>query len=377
MTSSVYKEENTFYIKKQGVKDLQGYLVNPDGSLKSVEGLPFENLEQDKVYVFIDIERRFIFAWKGENAPNRLRFMAARAAHDIRRDFGTFKIEILDQGAEPKGFKTAFLPPPATPSPILDHQEMPDIDVHPFFKAQAPKISAPPSPQIPNKPSSVFSPISTSSVRKSLPSTSPVSSYASSTSQSSLSSASSSSDTAVLKPVTPNPSYESQTVGESEIRNQWVSIDDTAPIVIKSASLNVVHSEGSLSDVSTFINDRLGDFQIKRSGATQFYRNWNITIDVAVYRNKDIVGCIRATYKGGVLVIDMILTNPDIKRAEEQLLLKEIESYCRKKRIHKIFVLLSERDPFLNTLEQTGYEFEGKHEKHIFDQTWISLAKYP
>ena len=35
-------------------------------------------------------------------------------------------------------------------------------------------------------------------------------------------------------------------------------------------------------------------------------------------------------------IVDLIITNSDIKRAEEQLLLEEVERYCQKKQIHKI-----------------------------------------
>ncbi|MFX1536498.1 MAG: hypothetical protein ACFFDI_19965 [Promethearchaeota archaeon] len=378
---------------------MQAHIVNSDGSLKGVEISSYKELNSEKAYVFVDIENEIIYAWKGMKAANRLRFMAARAARDLRTDYGRFRIDVIDQGDEPTNFKTCFSSissQTAASATTATSSKTGITEVHPFFHAQEPKLTVNPLSQSQNsnisgslsQPTPHTSHLATATFQEleSDP-TSPLPLTENLKSETSKASYDSSEVTSVVSPssdasLTHISHTVSSTVSDSSsveknvlIQEEWIPIDDTAPIVIKRATLNVKDAEEHLPEVSVFINDRIGDFQIKRSGTISSHRDWNQPIDIAVYRNDDVIGCIRASHKGGVLIIDLIITNSDIKRAEEQLLLEEVERYCQKKKIHKISVLVSENDPFLNKLVHRKYEIEGSLSEHIFNQTWFYLSK--
>ncbi|MFX0061116.1 MAG: hypothetical protein ACFFC7_02940 [Candidatus Hermodarchaeota archaeon] len=382
---------------------MQAHIVESDGSLKSVEINSYKELNSEKAYVFVDVENETIYAWKGMNAANRLRFMAARAARDLRTEYGRFRIDVIDQGDEPINFKTRFSSLSSQPaSTTTDSSKTGITEVHPFFHAQEPKLTVNPlsQHQASTVSDSFSSPSNQSTSHTSHPApatfkeleyvpTSPSNlplpenlksetskaSYDSSEVISVVTSSPDTSPTHIAHTVSSTVSDSSSAEKNVLIQEEWIPIDDTAPIIIKRVTLNVKDAEKRLPEVSVFINDHISDFQIKRSGTTSSHRNWNQPIDIAVYHNDTVIGCIRASHKGGVLIIDLIITNSDIKRAEEQLLLEEVERYCQKKQIHKISVLVSENDPFLNKLIHRKYEIEGSLSKHIFNLTWFYLSK--
>ncbi|MCH8908924.1 MAG: hypothetical protein IH840_17710, partial [Candidatus Heimdallarchaeota archaeon] len=86
--------------------DIEYFRVTAEGDQLKIDG--FE-AKVDEVYTIVDHVKRYVFLWKGENAPVRLKFIGSRAMGEKRKEWGFhYKIDVNDGGDESTVFKQSL-----------------------------------------------------------------------------------------------------------------------------------------------------------------------------------------------------------------------------------------------------------------------------
>lgn len=84
------------------------YEISGTGELIEMS-LEIANMNSSSLYCFIDHNRKVIYFWKGRDASIRRKFLGAKAVTDLRMQVGSeFKVQPIDEGAEPYDFKALF-----------------------------------------------------------------------------------------------------------------------------------------------------------------------------------------------------------------------------------------------------------------------------
>ena len=99
------------------------FCVDDQGEPQSSKG-SFSNFKTDQVYLVIDHDKRRIYVWKGVKAPVRQKFTSARAASNLRMQYGmTYKIDSLDQGIGGRDFLALYGVTPSEKPPSIAASE--------------------------------------------------------------------------------------------------------------------------------------------------------------------------------------------------------------------------------------------------------------
>ena len=138
------------------------YNVQPDGTTEEIPAKKSE-LNSERVVIVVDDDTEKIYIWKGNSAPVRLKFIAARQASAIRMQKGMeYKVVSVDEGEELSDFLGLFdasratksvkkppvpksVPPPSVPS--IKPEPTPKVAAHkPSPKTRTVETRPPPRP---------------------------------------------------------------------------------------------------------------------------------------------------------------------------------------------------------------------------------------
>jgi hypothetical protein len=89
---------------------LQAYIVEKSGEVFPVS-INLPKFKSNEAFIIVDDNNKKLWIWKGKETPTRLKFASARAAQQLRFEFGlVYRISSLDQGEEPEKFLKLFDP---------------------------------------------------------------------------------------------------------------------------------------------------------------------------------------------------------------------------------------------------------------------------